>query len=139
MKSEKGITLIAIVVTVIVLIILAAIGISTLTGNGGMIGQSKEAERETEKSEEEEIIKLSETQAAALDVYGVVTRGNLEEMLDANKGNREYKLEANAEETEFKITFTKGSKFHTEHYIYTEKVDRVESGTGSSEVKGEIV
>ena len=38
-----GITLIALVVTVIVLLILAAISISMLTGNNGIIGRAGEA------------------------------------------------------------------------------------------------
>ena len=40
-NQTKGITLIALVITIIVLIILAGIGISTLTGEGGLIEKAK--------------------------------------------------------------------------------------------------
>ncbi len=41
MKENKGITLIALVVTVIVLIILAGVSIAMLTGNNGIISRNK--------------------------------------------------------------------------------------------------
>ena len=53
MKKEKGITLIALVVTIIVLIILASISIGALTGKNGIINQSKEAKEQTEIAETE--------------------------------------------------------------------------------------
>ena len=50
-KKEKGVTLIALVVTIIVLIILAGISITTLTGDKGLINEatntSSEAQRES--------------------------------------------------------------------------------------------
>ena len=41
MKSNKGITLVALVVTIIVLIILAGISISLVLGNDGILGKAK--------------------------------------------------------------------------------------------------
>lgn len=43
MKNNKGITLIALVVTIIVLLILAAVSIAMLTGDNGILGKAKEA------------------------------------------------------------------------------------------------
>lgn len=60
-KKEKGITLIALVVTIVVLLILAAVSISTLTGENGIITQAKKAKtltKEKEKEEEEELYNL---------------------------------------------------------------------------------
>ena len=45
-KSTKGITLIALVVTIIVLLILAGISIAMLTGNNGVLTQGKRAKEE---------------------------------------------------------------------------------------------
>ena len=42
MKNEKGITLIALVITIIVLLILAGISIAMLTGDNGLLTRSKE-------------------------------------------------------------------------------------------------
>ena len=44
-KEEKGITLIALAVTIIVMLILAGITITTLIGEGGIINQAKKQER----------------------------------------------------------------------------------------------
>ncbi len=41
MKKQKGITLIALVITIIVLLILAGISIATLTGENGILRKGK--------------------------------------------------------------------------------------------------
>ena len=45
--QEKGITLIALVVTIIVLLILAGISISMLTGQNGILNRASEAKQNT--------------------------------------------------------------------------------------------
>ena len=57
-KGEKGITLIALVLTIIVLLILAGVSIAMLTGENGILIQAKKAKEETEKASEEEYINL---------------------------------------------------------------------------------
>ena len=47
LKEMKGITLIALVITIIVLLILAAVSIATLTGENGILTKAGEAEEET--------------------------------------------------------------------------------------------
>ena len=42
LRNQKGITLIALVVTIVVLLILAGVSIGTLTGDNGIIGQARE-------------------------------------------------------------------------------------------------
>ena len=42
-KKEKGITLVALVVTIVVLLILAGVSISLILDNQGVINQSKKA------------------------------------------------------------------------------------------------
>ena len=54
MKKEKGITLIALVITIIVLLILASVSIAMLTGDNGILTQAKKAKEETEKAAKEE-------------------------------------------------------------------------------------
>ena len=58
-KNTKGITLIALVVTIIVLLILAGVSIAMLTGNNGVLTQGKRAKEETEIAEEKEAISLA--------------------------------------------------------------------------------
>ena len=58
LKKEKGITLIALVITIIILLILAGISIQALT-NQGIFGKAKSAKTKSEIAREIEQIKLS--------------------------------------------------------------------------------
>lgn len=50
MKSkERGVTLIALVVTIVVLLILASIGIGAITSDNGVIKQSNETKQSAER------------------------------------------------------------------------------------------
>ena len=51
---DKGITLIALVITIIILLILAGISITTLTGDNGVLTQANEAKQRTEDSKNKE-------------------------------------------------------------------------------------
>ena len=51
MKEQKGITLIALVITIIVLLILAGVSIAMLTGENGLLTQSQRAAAETKVAE----------------------------------------------------------------------------------------
>ncbi len=53
-KNERGITLIALVITVIVLLILAGVSIAMLTGNNGILTQAQRAKNETEQAQANE-------------------------------------------------------------------------------------
>ena len=53
-KQTKGITLIALVITIIVFLILASVSISMLTGENGILTQAQKAKEETEKAAKEE-------------------------------------------------------------------------------------
>ena len=57
-KRNKGITLIALVVTIIVLLILAGVSINMLTGQNGILNRASEAKEKTEKSQKEENKKM---------------------------------------------------------------------------------
>ena len=65
MKKDKGITLIALIVTIIVLLILAGVSIATLTGQNGILTQANNAKTQTEISNEKEAISLAYTRAMA--------------------------------------------------------------------------
>ena len=53
-NREKGITLIALVVTIVILLILAGVSISMLTGENGIINQANNAKENTELARIEE-------------------------------------------------------------------------------------
>ena len=57
-KYQKGITLIALVITIIVLLILAAVSIATLTGENGILSKANTAKEETQREDAKEQAKL---------------------------------------------------------------------------------
>lgn len=58
MRNKKGITLIALIITIIILLILAGISIATLTGENGILTKSSKAKEESLIKQYEEEIKL---------------------------------------------------------------------------------
>ena len=59
LKTTKGITLIALVITIIVLLILAGVSIAMLTGDNGVLTQANEAKTKTAYKGAEEKVKLA--------------------------------------------------------------------------------
>ena len=57
-KNNRGITLIALVITIIVLLILAGVSIAMLTGENGILTQANSSKEKTEISEVKEQAKL---------------------------------------------------------------------------------
>ena len=62
---NKGITLIALVITIIVLLILAGVSIATLTGQNGILTRANDAKEQTGIAEEKEAINLAYSGAVA--------------------------------------------------------------------------
>ena len=63
LRRNKGISLIALVVTIIVLLILAGISTSMLTGQNGILNRAAEAKEKTETASKDEQRKLAQTEA----------------------------------------------------------------------------
>ena len=83
-KSTKGITLIALVVTIIILLILAGVSIAMLTGNNGILSQAGRAKDRTREEGAREKIQLEVM--GAYDKYGDIDLGKLKTNLDNNVG-----------------------------------------------------
>ena len=81
--NNKGITLIALVITIIVLLILAGVVIATLTGDNGILQKATTAKQNNEKATELELIKLA-VSAAQTKGEGTITTENLNNELSAN-------------------------------------------------------
>lgn len=77
LKENKGITLVALVVTIIVLLILAGVSISMLTGQNGILNRSASAKEKTQEEGLKEEISLA-VQSAMTKGLGVLTKENLE-------------------------------------------------------------
>ena len=56
--KEKGITLIALVITIIVLLILAGVTIAMVVGDNGILTRAKESKTQTEIGDEKKLIMI---------------------------------------------------------------------------------
>lgn len=98
MTNNKGITLIALVITIIVLLILAGVSIAMLTGDNGILTQAGNAKTDTAKAEAEEAVKLTLNEIIANDMdstydpgegtdESVINKANLTTMIPRNNAN----------------------------------------------------
>ena len=76
-KEAKGITLIALVITIIVLLILAGVTIATLTGDNGILKKAGDAKTQTEQAKADENLKI-----AIAGSYGTDGKLNLKDLKD---------------------------------------------------------
>lgn len=81
--KNKGITLIALVITIIVLLILAGVTIVTLTGENGLLGKASTAKEQTTIAEYKERIDLVKAQTRVAN-NGNLTLEQLKTALDDN-------------------------------------------------------
>ena len=90
-RKNKGITLIALVITIIVLLILAGVSISMLTGENGILNRAKEAKEKTELAtkEEEEILYELEDMINEVDTV-VLEKGKVAEKTQKNNYIDQY-------------------------------------------------
>jgi competence protein ComGC len=118
LKNKKGITLIALVITIVVLLILAGVTIAMLTGDNGILTKAQSAKTQNDKASVKEKIELA-VQASRINTDVSIDRSVLEtELLN-------YKMEiTKGENDEFPWTVKKDG------YVFTI------SGTG--EVKEKV-
>ena len=88
-KEKRGITLIALVVTIIVLLILAGISISMLTGQNGILNRASEAKEEYSNSTEKEQLQLSYNSAITRKLGESITAEELQNELNEVVGKNE--------------------------------------------------
>mgnify|MGYP004583673539 CR=1 FL=1 len=94
LKKNKGITLIALVVTIIVLLILAGISISMLTGQNGILNRAQEAKEKTQVANEKEAIGLA-TMDALTEGKGTITKEILTKTMKSYLGKNDIELTGN--------------------------------------------
>ena len=89
LAGRKGITLIALVITIIVLLILAGVSIAMLTGDNGILTQAKEAKEETRGGEVQEARDLWKSNKASDKIAGTSTAQTLDELLSDLKKQKQ--------------------------------------------------
>lgn len=76
-KQEKGITLIALVITIIILLILATVSIATLTGENGIVSKTHTAQEKTKREEIIESARVDILAQQAENLEGSITENEL--------------------------------------------------------------
>ena len=83
-KNIRGITLIALIITIIVLLILAGVSIAMLTGDNGILTQAQNARNRTEEAQDVEKIKLAVSEAQiGENGYEELNQNNLQKALNS--------------------------------------------------------
>ena len=81
-KQEKGITLIALVVTIVVLLILAGVSISLVLNNNGVISKAKDAKNSTEKGQAQDEVNLAVNYLQIEDATSTLTQEERRKILE---------------------------------------------------------
>ena len=113
MRKTKGITLIALVITIIILLILAGISIAMLTGENGILTKAMQAVEQTKISEYKEQIELTRTELQMQNEnYTPPTLEQMKEALEKKNWveNIEYIIDEDVEK--LKLTTEEGYIFY---------------------------
>ena len=101
-KGSKGITLIALVITIIVSLILAAVSIATLTGENGILSKANTAKTETEKAGAKEKVQMAVM--SSFDDSGKLDYEQLKTNLDKVEGIDKNTVPVKIEKDSFDLT-----------------------------------
>lgn len=108
MKNSRGITLIALVITIIVLLILAGVSIATIMGDDGIIARASQSKENTIIAEDKEKINLTLSEYKLLEIEpGAPT---LEELFESKEWCESATLGADT----IKIVMTNGREYDVE-------------------------
>ena len=99
LRNKKGITLIALVVTIVVLLILAGVTISLLLDENGIIAKSKDAKNNAIESDEKEKVEMAYVSATLKKLGDTVTAEELQTELDLSVGIGKTDVTTNGDDT----------------------------------------
>ena len=117
-KKERGITLVALVVTIVVLLILAGVSISMVLGNNGLVTKASDTQDAQNKAYAEDIIESALKTVQIKSLTNTLPSGkkaNVSYVCEVIKGKSSssdfsMKTEIDDAKHEGVITYTKGSK-----------------------------
>ena len=112
-KENRGITLIALVVSIIVLLILAGVSISMLTGQNGILKRATEANNTTEVASEKEGIQMAVTTSQMSSAnYTSIKKDGLQSELNSYFGKEKTTLEDNKDGS-YTVTMNNSKRKYT--------------------------
>ena len=120
LKNEKGITLVALVITIIVLLILAGVTLSMVMGESGIFGKANSAKEKTQLSNAEETIKLAVLENKVNSVSGDValTNDQLKEEIAKKLTEQGYTVSGS------KVTYYEDKTIDIENYLEKESTSK---------------
>ena len=133
-KQTKGITLIALVITIIVLLILVAVSIAMLTGENGILTKASTAKEQTTEAEFEEQVKIAVMSAKA-NTKGKIDKTLLKTELEKITGitgvpeNATTELPWTVIKEKYKVIINENGEIETEQ----EKTPQIDYGTKKPE------
>ena len=119
-NKNKGITLIALVITIIVLLILAGVSIAMITGENGILNQAKKAKEETEIASEEEKVKLATSGALLQDNGESIIQSNLQSELSKYFDTEDFSVSSGTNDegkNGFIVTITENVKEGRKYFV----------------------
>ena len=120
LKNEKGITLVALVITIIVLLILAGVTLSMVMGESGIFGKANSAKEKTQLSNAEETIKLAvlENQVKSVSGDAALTNDQLKEEIAKKLTEQGYTVSGS------KVTYYGDKTIDIENYLEKESTSK---------------
>ncbi len=106
-QKERGITLIALVITIIILLILAGVTIAMVVGDNGILSRARNAKEETDISGDKEKIRIAIISSRIIDDdYTYLSKENFEQELTKEFSDSNVLVEEN-EDKSFIVSITK--------------------------------
>lgn len=120
LKNEKGITLVALVITIIVLLILAGVTLSMVMGDSGIFGKANNAKEKTQLSNAEETIKLAvlENQVKSVSGDAALTNDQLKEEIAKKLTEQGYTVRGST------VTYYGDKTIDIENYLEKESTSK---------------
>ena len=120
LKNEKGITLVALVITIIVLLILAGVTLSMVMGDSGIFGKANSAKEKTQLSNAEETIKLAvlENQVKSVSGDAALTNDQLKEEIAKKLTEQGYTVRGST------VTYYGDKTIDIENYLEKESTSK---------------
>ena len=133
LKNEKGITLVALVITIIVLLILAGVTLSMVMGESGIFGKANSAKEKTQLSNAEETIRLAvlENQVKSVSGDASLTNDQLKEEIAKKLTEQGYAVSGSA------VTYYGDKTIDIENYLEKESKTYTAYNVGDKVTVGE--
>lgn len=109
MRSDKGITMVSLVITIIILLILSSITIGMLTSDNGVIKRATQAKEESEVAEIKERIIVDIRQAEGESTTGELTTTQFSTILNKYFSDVPDTLPTNISESDLELTTKEGN------------------------------